>query len=453
MSAAPGLDLAVLVDCSGSMDRHRGNEVVLLRMTADLLVRNGEANRVEHRMAVIRFGSSASVDVPFTSARQVRPRLNALSYEDRGETNVLAAFVEAEQLFRSLPASPERRRAILLVTDGVPYVRGGDMPSYRDSLRRFAAAHFAERGITIDVLLIDSRYDVLWRQLARVEPVGGTSDQLLASAHGVVTRLAGTQTAESARAKSNPSVDTLTVPPYLDVIVFDVLRLSAAVTVEIFPPGSAAPIRSGTGGIESIRIGDVLTTLVVPRPRPGEWVIRKSHQDARVRILSQQFFPRGLLLRPAPTETLRQCDRVPIVYRVLDGSGRPFEELPDYALALDLTVAMPGGAITTVAMERDPSLGVCAFRSARELECDLPGRYWTDVRITTVAGDGHRLDVFRDRWSGFSVVAGPGKECTGRVAEARAVADAPTLSGKTVAAVLTVAAAIAAWMGFRRTKA
>ncbi len=65
-------------------------------------------------------------------------------------------------------------------------------------------------------------------------------------------------------------------------------------------------------------------------------------------------------------------------------------------LALDLTVAMPSGASTVMAMERDPSLGVGAFRSARDMECDLAGRYWTDVRITTVAADGHRLDVFRD---------------------------------------------------------
>ncbi len=242
---------------------------------------------------MIRFGSSASVDVPFTSARNIHPRLDTVQYEDRGETNVLAAFVEAEQLFRSLPASPERRRAIVLLTDGVPSVRGGDMLSYRAHLQRFAVEHFAEAGVTIDVLLIDARFAEMWRRLARVEPVGGAPDQLLASVHGVVARLAGTQTAESARGKNNRATDTLTVPPYLDVIVFDILRLSAGVTVEILPPGSAAPIRPGAGGIESIRIGDVLTTLVVPRPRPGEWLIRKSQEGARVRILSQQFFRAG----------------------------------------------------------------------------------------------------------------------------------------------------------------
>lgn len=434
------------------MTRYRGNEVLLLRMTADLLVRNAEANRVEHRMAVIRFGSSAAVDVPFTSARHIRPRLSAMQYEEGGETNVLAAFVEAEKVFRSLPVSPERRRAIVLLTDGVPYVRGGDMDSYRTRLREFARAHFAEAGVTIDVLLIDSRYDAMWRQLARVEPVGGTSDRLLASVHGVVARLAGTQTAESARAKSNPAIDTLIVPPYLDVIVFDILRLSPAVTVEIVPPGSSAPIRPGAGGIEAIPLGDVLTTVVVPRPGPGEWVIRKSRDDARVRILSQQFFPRGLLLRPGPTEILRQCDRIPIAYRVLDGSGRPFEELPDYALTLDLTVVLPSGATTAMAMERDSSLGVCAFRSAQDMECDVQGRYWTDVRITTVAADGHRFDVFRDRWSGFSVVAGPGTNCAGRVVAPQAAVSAPMTSTVTAVALLTVAAAIAAWLRFRKTK-
>lgn len=434
------------------MARYRGNEVLLLRMTADLLVRNAEANRVEHRMAVIRFGSSASVDVPLTSARHIRPRLNAMQYEEHGETNVLAAFVEAEKLFRLLPVSPERRRAIILLTDGVPYVRGGDMASYRTRLRQFARAHFVEAGVTIDVLLIDSRYDAMWRQLARVEPVSGTSDRLLAAVHGVVARLAGTRTAESARAKNNRAIDTLVVPPYLDVIVFDILRLSAGVTVEIFPPGSSAPIRPGAGGIESIRLGDVLTTVVVPRPQAGEWMIRKSRDDARVRILSQQFFPRGLLLRPAPTEILRQCDRVAIAYRVLDGSGRPFEELPNYAVTLDLMVVLPNGTATAMAMERESSLGVCAFRSAQDMECDASGRYWTDVRITTVAADGRRFDVFRDRWSGFSVAAGRGADCAARAAQARVAPDAPIASARTALVLLTVAAAIAAWLRFRKTK-
>jgi hypothetical protein len=153
----------------------------------------------------------------------------------------------------------------------------------------------------------------------------------------------------------------------------------------------------------SLPVGDVLATLVVPRPAPGEWTIRKSHPGARVRVLSQQFFPRGALLRPAETETLPRCNRVPLAYRVLDGRGDPLQELRDYALSLEVTLAKPDGARSTIAMERDPSLGAGGFRSTHDPLCEIAGRYWTDVRITALDAKGHRLEVFRDRWSGFSV--------------------------------------------------
>jgi VWA domain-containing protein len=409
-SAAPGLDVALLIDRSTSMAHRSRNQDVLLRMTLDLLARNAEGNRVDHRIAVISFGSAARVDVPFTSVAgdqaRLRNSLAKLHYEDLGDTDVLEAFVLAETLFRALPAAPERRRAIVLLTDGVPYVRGVDPAAYRTNLRMFAASHLAGAGITIDVLLLDSRKSAMWSELARVATAGSAPDEFLPRAHGVIARLAGTRTAESAPAKTNPAIDTLVVPPYLEIIVFDIFRAARNAAVEIFPPGSSRPIRAGVDGIISLPVGDVLATLVVPRPAAGEWTIRKSRPDARVRVLSQQFFPRGVLLFPAETETLRRCDGVPLAYRVLDGRGQPLQELRDYALSLDVTLARPGGGSSSVAMNRDPALGAGAFRSVHDSSCPLPGRYWTDVRVTAVDTGGHRFEVFRDRWSGFSV--GPG---------------------------------------------
>jgi von Willebrand factor type A domain len=445
-SAEAGLDLVVLLDCSKSMARHAGEEVPLLRLTADMLARNAASNRLDHRLAVIRFGSEATVDLPFTSAREVGRRIGVLGYEDRGETHVLGALVKAEQLFLTMPPKPERRRAIVMLTDGVPYVRGRDMGAYRASLSRF----LARPGVSIDVLLTDAAAHAFWRDLARVELAGRTPDRMLAAAHGVIATLAGTQTAESAPAKTGQAVDTLFVPPYLDLVVFDIFRPSAAVAVEVFPPGSATPIRAGTGGIESVPLGDVLTTLAVPRPAAGEWTIRKSGGDARVRILSQQFFPRGTLLHPSPTRAPRQCDRVPLVYRVVDGSGRPFEELRNYTLALEVTLARPGATSMTVAMERDLAAGAGGFRSVADVACDLAGRYWTDVRITTLEPNGRRLDVFRDRWSGFSVMPAA-NDCNQRYTDARIVS-APMGEGGIALLLLAAVTAIAGLFSFRKTK-
>jgi hypothetical protein len=408
-SAAPGLDIALLIDRSTSMAHRSRDQDVLLRMTLDLLARNAEANRVDHRISVISFGSAARVDVPFTSAggdqARLRRLLAKLHYKDLGDTNVLDAFVVAEKLFRGLPANTDRRRAIVLLTDGVPYVRGVSPAAYRTNLRTFATTRLAGEGITLDVLLLNSRKSEMWSAFARVTPAGSAPDEFLPRAHGVIARLAGTRTAESAPAKTNPAIEVLVVPPYLEIIVFDIFRASRNATVDIFPPGSTRAIRAGVDGTMSLPVGDVLATLVVPRPAAGEWTIRKSRPNARVRVLSQQFFPRGVLLRPTETETLRRCDAVPLAYRVLDGRGHPIEELREYALSLDVTLAGPNGASRSVAMNRDPVLGLGAFRSAHDPSCPLPGRYWTDVRVTAVDAGGRRLEVFRDRWSGFSVGA------------------------------------------------
>jgi len=416
--ASAGLDLAVVVDASGSMGRDRRIEPLLLQMTADLMARSGAENRVDHRLAVIAFGSTARVDLPFTPVRRdtmpaLTKQIGALADEDLGDTNVLAAFSMADALFRGLPAEAERRRALVLLTDGVPYVRGDDMTAYREALRRFASAHFAKSDVAVDVLLIGHgapREPELWRAVAEhVVPAGSTADEMLATAHATVTRMLGTRTVESMPAKSGAPVDTLVVPPYLEVVVFDVFRGAAGAEVLIFPPAAAEPLRAGSGGVEAFRLGDVLSTLVVPRPPPGEWTIRRRHRNAHVRILSQQFFPRGTLVAPRPADALRQYDRVRLAYRIIDSDGQPLRELAGYALSADLMLIGPNGSMHRIGTEPWPDGN--GFRSTRDAECDLAGRYWTDVRITTDDARGRRIEVFRDRWSGFSVAAATRVDC------------------------------------------
>jgi VWA domain-containing protein len=399
-SAAPGLDLLLILDRSGSMSRRSQHQEALLRMIVELLARDGETSRTAHRLGVIGFGSTPDVELPFTflgpDNADLQGRVAALHYVNRGDTDVLAAFVLAEKLFRALPSNSERRRGIILLTDGIAFVRGIDDEAYRTRLREFAVEHFAGGHITLDALLLDPRFRASWSTFARVSVTGSAPDKLLPQAHVVTARLTGTRTAES-------TAERLVVPPYLEMIVFDVFRAERTASVEIFAPGSPTPIRAGMNGILSLAVGDVMATVVVPHPPPGEWRVRKSRPDARVRVLSQQFFPRGRLLHPREIDTVRRCARVSVVYRLLNASGEPLQELSGYALALDLTLVKPIGPARTLAMEREQTLGTAAFRSANDPVCDVTGRYWTDVRVTAVDSSGHRLEVFRDRWSGFSV--------------------------------------------------
>jgi hypothetical protein len=232
------------------------------------------------------------------------------------------------------------------------------------------------------------------------------------------------------------------------MIVFDIFRGSAGTSVEIFAPRSATPIRSGSGGIESVSLGNVLATLAVPRPAPGEWIIRKSDPNARVRILSQQFFPRGMLLHPAQSDRLRQCDRTHMAYRVIDAAGTPLEELRDYALSVEITLIRPNGSTTAIPLERDVTRGLSVFQSANETVCNLAGRYWTDVRVTTTNVHGRSLEIFRDRWSGFSVARRELADCGRQAAKPRAALQqkSSTTLPWIAAPLLVGAIVVAAWI-------
>jgi hypothetical protein len=416
-----GLDLILLVDRSSSMVRDRHLAPPFLSMAIELVARNAAANRIDHRIAVVGFGSAPRVEVGFASCtydlEDLRRRIHALPAANLGQTNVFAALAAAKQLFDALPRDPARRRSIVLLTDGVMFVRGVDMRAYRQRMQRFAASKLGVEGISLDVLLLDDRHRATWSGLATtVSMMARDPAQFLAQSYHTVAERIGTRTVEP-EARSS---DSIIVPPYLETIVFDVFRGSPGTVVEIFPPATAAPIRGGKDAVEAVRVGGVLATYVVPRPRPGRWIIRKSHGGARVRIVSQQFFPRGLLVQPAPMEPVRQYDRVNLAYRVLDSDGQPLREIPHYTLALEVTVARPDDESASVPMHRAADLGPAVFRSAQDTECLLPGHYWTDVKLMTVDDDGRRLDVFHDRWSGFSVSPAQRVDCrvnaSGRIA-------------------------------------
>ncbi|HEX7680602.1 MAG TPA: hypothetical protein VF713_20885, partial [Thermoanaerobaculia bacterium] len=198
-------------------------------------------------------------------------------------------------------------------------------------------------------------------------------------------------------------------------------------TVEVFPPGALHPLEGGSEEVESLKLGNIMSTLVVHRPLPGTWMVRKSSADARVRILSQQFFPRGLLVRPAVIDVVRQYDRVRVAYSVVDANGRSLEELPDYKLALDLALTKPDGSVEPVPMERQPEIAATVFSAVRDSDCTLAGRYWTTVGVTSIDAVGNRIDVFRDRWSGFSVAPAARVDCRVTAAEQQWISGVATL--------------------------
>jgi hypothetical protein len=211
---------------------------------------------------------------------------------------------------------------------------------------------------------------------------------------------------------ARPGVETesgtsFVLPPYLDILVLDLLGERHGSGVEILPPGSPVrPLTVGLEEMEEIWLGESILTIALHRPVPGRWTFRTGY-PAQIKVLSQRFFPRGTLVEPAVEELLHQNDRISVAYRLLDGEGAPLRELPGYPLSPKVILIRPDGRRDRLAMERRPDLGEGVFR-ARELSaCDLPGRYWTEVVVATRDLAGRTVTVFRDRWSGFSVEPSP----------------------------------------------
>lgn len=413
--AGPGLDLAILIDRSQSMSARPRIEPAMVNLSARLLARNSAMYDLSHRLAVISFASASTVDMPWTFARDEAMRI--VHRNRGGTTDILAGLRRVKSLFDTLPRDSERRQAVIIITDGVPHVLDVDARHSVEELDRYVAADLLHAGISVEVLAIAPRA-MEWKPAALHATTASVPD-ILATLHAVITRLAGTQSAESAPSKSTPGVDHIVVPPYLDLVVFDAFRTSSSATIEIFPPHSDRAISNGVDGVEVVQLGDVLQTLAVSRPAPGEWIIRKSHPDAHVRIRSQQFFPRGVLLEPNRMTAVRKDVR--LVYQVLGDDAQPLGELPEYPLSLDVTLAGPDGHKRSIALERDASAGLAAFRTNEDARCMKLGHYWTDVRVHTADAAGNRIEVFRDRWSGFTVTA------AGARAEANAVAAAQSV--------------------------
>jgi hypothetical protein len=398
-TAGAGLDLVLLIDRSESM---RGERVELLPAIAtELLARNAEANRLTHRLGVIGFASHARVERPLVPAvnADLRVLAEVAPPAARGHTNVLEAFATATRLFRSLPPDPARRRALVLVTDGVADVPGTTAREYSSALRRFITANFTRASL--DVILVRPLHGPdrpLWNEVARVHD---TPENLAAELHRVLTPLVGTSATE---AEAGTHGHMIVLPPYLDRVVFDVFGANGE-DVTVSPPFA------DTHAVEKIRLGDSFSAVVVNDPPPGVWTFQTKASGARVRVFAQQFFPRGVLVTPSVAEQVRQHDQMTVGYRLIDQDGRPLRELAGYPLSVDLRIITPEGEQTDHVLARRRQLGPAVYTAVRETECRTPGRYWTEVRVTTRDARQRAVDVFRDRWSGFSVMPAALVDC------------------------------------------
>jgi hypothetical protein len=233
---------------------------------------------------------------------------------------------------------------------------------------------------------------------ARYHRVASRND-LASALHHSVADVVGTAASEKELVARS---ETLFVPPYLDLIVLDIVRGSPDADVKLFPPGAGHPMVLPKIGGQELRFGASISTFVMRRPVAGTWIFRKSDPAARVLILSQEFFPHGMLIEPSASARLRPRDRVSIAYRLVDGEGGDLRELPAYPLAVTISLTTPTGGSLEVPLRRLAS-NASLFRSLTSATCGDVGRYWTEVRVMTLDENRRPLLVFSDRWAGFTV--------------------------------------------------
>lgn len=420
--AEAGVDLLLLVDRSASTRGASALFDTVMNVTAELLARSAASSHLSHRLAIVSFGSAVRVDLPFTPVEHDRERarraIASIPAANLGRTNVVAAFRTSRDLFASLSRDPLRRRAIVLITDGVPYVVPNGAHCDACDVRHVVESSFA--GTTIDILLLsDNRQPGipagLWETVApnRVHEMHRDRVTAVRTIHAVLATILGQPSAEShTTTTDDETAEVLVVPPYLDVIVFDILSQNAPVEqVAIYAPDALRPLDRARSGIDEVRLGNTLSSVTIRRPAPGAWMFRVPERRVQVKVFSQQFFPRGTLVKPLAADPPRQHDDVEIAYRVIDSTGAPLRELAEYPLSLTLSLIAPDGKHVATDMKRRSDLGPATFGAAAPATCRLAGRYWTSVQIATRDLGRKEVVIFHDQWSGFMVTPARRIDC------------------------------------------
>jgi len=430
--ADAGVDLLVLIDRSASTRDSAGISSTVSIVAAELLAHSATTSHLMHRLALVSFGTTVRIDLPFTVVARdhegIRRVIDATARTHLGRTNLVGAFETSRDLLASLPDDPLRRRAVVLVTDGIPNGRPAGGRCVSCELLRMTAADLGPA--TIDVFLLNGIHGGvprgLWQSVShnRVHALQRNRITAVRAIHSVFTTILGAPSRESdTTTAASESAEVLVVAPYLDVVVFDIVSRSKPTgRVDIYAPDTLWPLNDSSAGVERVHLGDTLVAVTVHRPAPGQWLFRVPAGRLHVKIFSQQFFARGMLLYPSVGTAPRQHDEVGIAYRLVDSNGTPMLELPEYPLSLSLMLVTPAGAHVPTAMVRVRASAPATFIVAHSIACHRAGRYWTDVRITTRNINGRELAIFHDHWSGFTVTPAERIDCRVRAFRTSTVA-------------------------------
>lgn len=198
---------------------------------------------------------------------------------------------------------------------------------------------------------------------------------------------------------------TVSVPPFLESIVFD-LESARPGALTVQPRGGPAAVALGALADSRLRTSPSLTSLEVRRPVPGVWRFAGLGEPPKVRIREKRSYLRGRLLEPGGRVVPRDGD-CSLVYEIYDVFGESLPDTARHALDARAQVLAPNGAEESRQLVPSPAPeGVLRFRDPQLVRCNQAGRYWVVVEVSAADSEGRSIELFRDGGNGFILTSG-----------------------------------------------
>jgi len=338
--ASPALDLVLLIDSSGSTastdrDNLRVNAAYFL---LDYIQAIGEAQGVTHRFAAANFNTQVLDKIELTELKGDAAK-GKLVVRSQGGTDFGAPLEFALQ--QRNKSDKQNPMAVVLFTDGRPDP-APDLAAYFQGLTPTLSS-LQQPYVQVFVVAMGDTPDVQ-AQWTRVVPpahyrsVNATTD-LAGVYHEFLASLLGLRTEARPTLLADGTEHIVTLEPYLEQVVFSVIKDNAKIQVTLLDPNKATVPPSRAGGETDLH---VIYTVVAPAP--GTWRVQVKGGTARLYV--DRRLPTLTLDVPTGPQTLGSP---------IDVTGRLIyrgQTVKDAGLTLQLMTVAPDEKTTYKEMER-----------------------------------------------------------------------------------------------------
>jgi hypothetical protein len=437
-----GLDLVLVIDNSESMYStsipsadgcdtisQNGNDEAGLRFDAaatqiDLLIENAiaareEGNPVDHRIGIVTFGSTAAIDVPLRSLKDVERQsvnfvrndiMNAVRRESLVSTDPRIAFALAADMLRDAPPTLEpRARGVLLITDGVPgfgcaisanAVRTYMGPFQADIERNFprASAPQATDGYHVWVLATNNDWPIVlpfwqevigdqWRQIDGIDAIYRAVNEITQAMYPLCENPESPESLEGCFIEEN-----FVMPPYVQTATFRVSGNTPTVRdqFQLFDQtGTIVDFTDSTRVTEDEPIGASSRKIEIRNPQAGNWRYETDRRTGVEVFVRQDLIFYDLTSSNMP---LSQLAAPKLVFQLQDDEAAAVAELPDHLLTVTALIRDPNGQIVT-SLEGEQqlaftSIGNGQFETRDRVPFELAGEYNVLIRATRIGTNG-----------------------------------------------------------------